>query len=586
MIPMHPLATLWSLLTPGQRRRFVVLQVVSTFMAISTVLGLAGVMAFLAVLANPALIEAHAVLRWYRDLLDTTQRNLTLALGGAFVLLLLASALLNVLGLRAMGRFAFSVGDRMRELLFTSYLRRGYLFHARSGAARLIDNVLYQADRVTITFLYGQVLLTNVVLTLLVIASIAIVNPWLALVGGVGVGGSYYLFFRTIRARIERNGRLQSELGAERVAVVEHAFHGIKHLLVAGAQQSFATRFASVMRAMSQASADIQFVGQFPRYVLECLAGVGLIASAALVAGGDDGGAWLGQLGFIAFAGFRLLPAFQQMYSALVIVRANRSAIEELALQLAGSQVATPLAEPSPGIGRPALRRAIELSEVSFRYAPEAPLILAGASLRIPAGAAVAVVGASGCGKTTLVDVILGLLTPVAGRIELDGVPLEPGCVADWHRCVGYVPQDVIILDASIRENIAFGIEPGQIDDARVRAAARDAGATGFIESLAGGFDARISGGGRGLSGGQRQRIGIARALYGEPSLLVLDEATNSLDADTERAVIDAVVRNRGSRTVVVVAHAAAVIAACDQVHELHDGRLELRTAPRPARSA
>jgi len=577
---MHALAIIWRVLTSAQRRRFVALQFVSLFMATSTVAGLAAVMAFLAVLADPALIETHPALNWMWQTLDTTKRDFVVALGGGFIALLVVSAIVNVVGSRAMGRFAFAVGDRIREVLFAEYLRRDYLFHAHIGAGRLMDHVLNQTSRITITLLYGQQLITNAVLTLLVVASIALVNPLVAVGGVLAIAGGYFLFYRVIRRRIGRHGRVQAEVSSARTAVVEQAFLGIKYVLVARAQDSFEKRFASLTQTLSHSLADTQFIGQFPKYVLECVAGAGLIACAAFVSGGSVGGAWLAQLSFIGFAGFRLLPAFQQMYQAFVVVRGNRAAFEDVAAELALGAPGGEVQQPRRHSGEPALLRSIDLVGVSFRYSPEAPLVLDNASLRIPAGAATGIVGASGCGKTTLVDLVLGLLLPGGGRIEIDGQALEPQRVPAWQQSIGYVPQDVMILDASVRENIAFGVDPGEIDDARVREAARLAGASTFIEALPGGYGARISGVGGGLSGGQRQRIGIARALYNRPSLLVLDEATSSLDPDTERAIIETVVRNRGAQTLLIVAHSVAVIEACDHVFELRDGALHDRGSP------
>jgi ATP-binding cassette, subfamily B, bacterial PglK len=578
---MHALATIFGILTRSQRRHFFVLQAVALLMAVSTVLSLAAVMAYIAVLADPAQVDAHAPLRWARQFFGT-QREFLLALGGVFIATLVASALVNVFGSRAMSRFAYAVGDRVRVLLFGGYLRRDYLFHLRTGAARVMDDVLYQADRVIVTLLHGQMFITNALLTLLVVVSIAVVSPVVAGVGVLALGGSYLLLFRIVRRRIAHNGQIQTRLGAERMAVVEQAFLGIKYLLVAGAQDSFSRRFEAVIRQFSRTSADTQLMGQFPRYLLECVAGVALIASAAAVSG-SPGSAWLAQLGFIGFAGFRLLPAFQQMYYAVVLIRAQRPAVEALANQLEICRLEPPV--PEPGAVTPLDLRTLELAGVSFRYAPAMPLVLEDVSLRIPAGAAVGIVGASGCGKTTLVDVIIGLLAPTAGRVDVNGAALQTRGLARWHRSVGYVPQDLLILDAPVRENIAFGLAPGAIDDRRVREVAALAGASGFIELLPGGYDAPLGGGSGALSGGQRQRIGIARALYHDPALLVLDEATNALDADTERAIVDAVIRNRGARTVIVITHGAAAIEACDCAYELRNGRLYAAGAARMERT-
>ena len=581
MKPMRAIVIIWEALTPALRRRFVALQFVAVLMAMSTVVALAAVMTFLAVLAEPALIETHPTLSWlWRTLEVSSKRDFLVALGGGFIAVLLLGAIVNVFGSLVMGRFAHIVGDRIREVLFAEYLSRDYLFHARTGAAALMDNVLHQAYRVTSTLLNVQVLITNAVLTLLVVVSIAVVSPMVALGGVLAVAGSYFIFFQVIRRRVGHNGRLQSELGAEQLALVEQSFLGIKYLLIARAQPSFSKRFAAVTRKLSQTLADTQFIGQFPRYILECAAGAALIACAAFVSSGTANGAWLAQLSFIAFAGFRLLPAIQQMYNALVIVRANRHAIVSVASELANPWAVALDLEPGQGAGKLALVRGIELLSVSFRYSPEAPLVLADASIRIDAGVAIGIVGASGCGKTTLVDLILGLLVPAGGRIEIDGEALDARRLPLWQKSIGYVPQDVMILDASVRENIAFGVDASEIDDARVREVARQAGASEFIEALPGGYATTMPGVTGGFSGGQRQRIGIARALYNDPALLVLDEATNSLDADAERAIIDAVVRNRGSRTLLIVAHGAALIDACDRVYELRGGALHDRGPP------
>jgi ABC-type multidrug transport system fused ATPase/permease subunit len=576
--PVRALTTIWRVLTFAQRRRFVELQFLSLLMAMSTVAGLTAVMTFLAVLADPAFIENHAPLNWLWRFLGMTKPDFLVALSGGFIGLLLLSAVVNVFGSLVMGRFAQDVGDRIREVLFAEYLRRGYLFHAHVGAGRLMDNVLNQADRVTLTLLHGQLLITNAVLMLLVVGSIAMVNITVATVGVLAVAGGYSLFYALIRRRVGSQGQLQTRLSAERVAVVEQAFLGIKYLLISRAQQFFSTRLAAVTRPLSHSFAETRFIGQVPKYILECVAGAALIACAAIVSSGSSGGVWLAQLSFIAFAGFRLLPACQQMYQAFVILRSNRWAIESLASELAGTSLAQDVEEKCSGVT--GLLQSIELFGVSFRYSPGTPLVIDNASLRIAAGAAIGIVGASGCGKTTLVDLILGLLAPAGGRIEVDGLVLDPGRVAGWQQSIGYVPQDVLIMETSLRENIAFGIHAGEIDDDRVRDAARLAGASEFIEALPDGYHSRVSGVGGSLSGGQRQRVGIARALYRRPSLLVFDEATSSLDADIERAIVDAVVRNRGTRTLLIVTHGAALIDACDRVFELQNGTLHDRGSP------
>ena len=572
MKSLRSLEVLWAALSSTQRRQFVLLQIASVAMALSTLLGLAAIMIFFAVLADPRAVESHALLRWIVPV-NATRPALLATLAAGIIALFVANAAINVLGARAIGRFAYSIGDRIRELLFADYLRRDYLFHLRAGAARLTDDVLHQPDRITVAVLHGQLFITNSVLTLLTVVSIAVVNPAVAMIGAAALAGAYLLFYRVVRRRLARNGRVLSQVGAERVAVVEQAFLGIKHLLMARAQASFSRRFGAVTRTMSEMAAETTFLGQFPKYVLECAAGTILIASA-LWASGTSSTIWLAQLSFIGFAGFRLLPAVQQMYGAFALVRANLPAIDHLAAELSASA--------RTGADESILESnsSIELSGVSFRYDPDKPRVLDAVSLRIPIGAAIGIIGASGSGKTTLADIITGLLKPDEGRIDIGGVALDSDELrASWRASIGYVPQDVMILDASVRENVAFGLAPERIDDARVRDVLRLAGAEEFVATLPGGITAKLAAIGGGLSGGQRQRIGIARALYRDPGLLVLDEATNSLDVETERAILDCLVRQRGARTLIVVAHGSEAIGACDLVYEVRAGALIERGA-------
>jgi ABC-type multidrug transport system fused ATPase/permease subunit len=576
----HAIATLWSALTPVQRRHFVMLQVLSLLMALSSVLGLAAVMTFLAVLADPGFVARHALLDWCWRALGATRPDFIAALGAAFIAMLLLGALINLAGSFALGRFAFAAGDRIRERLFAAYLHRDYQFHLGAGAARLMENVISQSDRVVNTLINGQTLITNATLTSLVVISIAVVNPVIAIAGSAAVAGTYLLMYRMVRRSVANHGRSLGKLGADRAVVVEQALLGIKYLQIARAQAAFARRFDGVTRAMSRAAATTQFLGVFPRYVIECLAGTVLIACAGFVSRGAAAGLWLAQLSFIAFAAFRLLPAAQQMYQAVVVIRANRSTLQNIATQLRTSGALHDFRGSVPIVRRPAFTDGIELVGVSFRFSAPAPQVLNEVFLRIPAGAVIGIVGASGSGKTTLLDLVLGLLVPTAGRIEIDGEVLDSAVIPAWQQSVGYVPQEVLLLEGSVRENIAFGVDPADIDDRRVREAANRAGISEFIESQPGGYGGPVFSEGRGLSGGQRQRIGIARALYREPSLLVLDEATNALDAATEHDIIDAVIRNRGLRTLIIVAHAVPIIDACDQVFELRDAKLRKIDSP------
>jgi ABC-type multidrug transport system fused ATPase/permease subunit len=568
---MKTLLASWRLLTTGERRRGCLLAALSLLMAASTVAGLAALMPFFAALAEPALLDRHASLVSLREISGLTEsREFLIALGVGFLIALLLSNALNLAGNLAIARYCYRVGDRLRVALFEGYLRRDFLFHARTGGARLAAAVSYESDRVIGALQAMFTLATNSLMILLIAISIAIVDARMAGVVLPVLGASYALVYGISRRRLLENGRVQSAAGTERVAVIEQGLGAIREILLTRAQRPFASRLGAASDTISRAATSTLLIGQYPRHLLECIAGAGLVSAALLLSGrGAPLASWLPALTFAGVASFRLLPALQQSYHALVTLRAHAAAVAANAADLHVSPTADP--PPASPEWRERPRQSVELIDVSFGYGPDAPPVLTHFSLRIPAGSAVALVGVNGSGKTTVADLVLGLLRPQAGRVAIDGVTLDEASVPAWQRRVACVPQAIYLLDATVRENIAFSTP--EIDDARVREAARLAGALPFIEMLPGRLGARLGAGGQRLSGGQRQLIGIARALYRDPALLVLDEATSSLDGVAEAGIAQVIRRLRGERTLLVIAHRPATVAACDEAWEMAEGR-------------
>ena len=411
---------IWSVLTPGQRRWVLATQLLSILMAFSTVSGIAAIAPFFAVLGQPELIDHNALLHWtYAHGGFSSKRGFVVALGMAFIAVMLIANLINVLGSLAMGRLALRIGTEMQSTLFGEYLSRPYSFHSRANGTTLFNNILYETARVTNGVLRSAfMLVTNLVTASFIILSILLLNPMIALAMIAGLAGGYALIYFVLRNRLLQLGQTQSRSAIEQAQILNESFGAIKEIIVLQAQNFFRGRFERASKSFSLAAAHSQVVAQNPRYLMECVAAVGLVGLALVVSGRQDGvGSWLGQLTFLAFAAYRLLPTLQVVFAASVTIRADRAALALIAPDLRRARNAinaTTLANLTRTDCAWQMRpqQEIRLEDVSYRYAPDQPWALTGVSLRIPARAAVGIVGVNGSGKTTLVDVIVGLLAP------------------------------------------------------------------------------------------------------------------------------------------------------------------------------
>jgi len=575
-------AALWSVLTPQQRRSVATAQGLSVIMAFSTITGIAAITPFFAVLADPHLSDHVAPLHWlYMHGGFSSQHSFVIALGLAFIALVLLANLINALGSAAMNRLALRIGAELQVALFSEYLRRPYAFHSRTNSSSLFSNIIYETSRVTQGVLQHSLLLvTNLITASFIIASILYWRPAIAIVMILGLGGGYLLIYLLVRQRLLRIGQAQSHFGTEQVQIVNESFGAIKEILVLQVQEFFEGRFGRASDALSRIAAQRQFLAHTPRQLMECIAAAGLVGLALVLADQQAGvGLLLGQLTFVAFAALRLLPALQQIFFAIVRIRSDWPGLALIAPDLRLALNSKPARASRNrklrgGTGDDPLRREIRLQDVSFRYAPECPWALDGVSLRIPAGAAVGIVGANGSGKTTVVDIIAGLLVPTVGQVQFDDRVLGDDNRARWQSRVAYVPQHTYLLDATIAQNVALGVASHDIEEGRLVEALRLAQLDEFVSTLPQGCHHRIGERGVALSGGQRQRIGIARALYREASVLLLDEATNALDAMTELELVSTLARLRGRYTSVLIAHRMSTVRTCDVIFQLREGRI------------
>jgi ABC-type multidrug transport system fused ATPase/permease subunit len=571
------LSAIWGVLTSQQKRLVLWTQLLSVLMAVSTVAGIAFIAPFFAVLGDPHLIEQISPLRWiYHWLGFAGTRSFEIALGVAFVAAVVIANLINVVGSLLMIRLSYRISAEFQSVLLEEYLSRPYLFHTKTNSAVLCNNILNETNRVTNDVLQSAFpLFTNLITSTLILVSVALVNPAIAALLLCALAGGYVLIYLSVRNYLARSGHVQSHRLVEQNKAITESLAGIKEIIVLRIQGFFRAQFEHSSRALAHTAANGKVINQMPKYFMECVTVGSLVLVALFISSGTAGlGAWLGQLSFIGFAAYRLLPILQQVYASVVRIRSEQAGFANI--------------EPDLRLARAALRNShfahagwedrpandICFRDVSFRYQPDRPAAISNATLRIPAGSAVGLVGANGSGKTTLVDLLAGLLSPDAGTIEVDGVALDESNRHAWQSRIAYVPQSIFLVDATIAENIALGVRKQDIDRDRLIRAAEMAHLKDFIGSLPDGFGHRVGERGIQLSGGQRQRIGVARALYTNAPVLLLDEATSALDGLTEHQMMDTIMKLRGHKTIVLIAHRMGSVRACDLIFEFDRGRV------------
>ncbi len=566
-----------ALLSRRERRRAGLLLAMIMVMALIDAAGVFSIMPFLAVLARPDIIESNRWLaRAYEGLGFPTRREFLLFLGLAVFLLLVFGNLFRMLTTWAQLRFTHMRGHALAVRLLANYLARPYAFFLNRNSAELSKNILSETIQVNTIFNLGMEMIARLAVVSLLFGLLVAVDPMLAVIAASALGGAYYLIFRLVKVRLSVGGRDRVRANQERFAVAGEALGGIKDVKLMGLEGEFTRRFDFPSRRFARHQAYSQIVAQVPRFALETLAFGGIALAALFLVGRETTlDQALPVLGLYTFAGYRLLPAVQHIFFALASIRFNLPALDcvhdELLNQAREGGVVWPAQRPQ------ALRlgRALTLENVSFRYPEAASDVLQDVSLAINAKSIVGIVGSTGSGKTTLIDLVLGLLSPTRGCLLVDGIPLHGERVRAWQQCLGYVPQHIYLADDSVASNIAFGVPRESVDMELVIRAGTLAGLHNFVQkSLPAGYDTLVGERGVRLSGGQRQRIGIARALYRDPDVLVMDEATSALDNATESLVMQAI-RNLGrTKTLVIVAHRLTTVRTCDVIRVLEKGRI------------
>lgn len=545
-------------------------------MALLEVVGVASILPFMQLAANPqAVSDNQWLLEIYGSFGIASFRSILISTGVTVLLFIALANSFAIFTTWLQHKFAWSVAHSLCGRLLRTYLSQPYSYFLRKNTSELFSKLIMEVTQFSIGVLIPFLeLVARLVVSVVIFILLMLVDPLVAIVVSGGLGAAYLLVYLFRKGSLRKLGADRVEANLQRFKSMNEALTSIKTSRVYGAEQFFFNRFEKASENHSRIQPVVQLVSIAPRYIIEILAFGGILSVMLyLLITGRNLQTTLPLLSIYALAGYRLLPALQKGFVAAANLRHSFPVVAKLEQDLRMIDPEPHLKDKATPV--PKLTQSIRLEGVAFSYEGESSTVLSDLNLEIRKGQTIAFVGETGSGKTTLVDLLIGLLYPQHGSIRIDDVVLRPSNSTGWQHQVGYVPQDVFLFDDTVKRNIAIGLEDNEINAQQLEWAARTANVHSFITGeLAKGYETIIGERGVRLSGGQRQRLGLARALYRRPGILILDEATSALDSITEHAVIDSLKAESGSLTVIIVAHRLSTVRHADQIYVLGKGRI------------
>lgn len=575
------LIRLWGHISPGKRRQFSILVVSVVLGACIEILSISSVLPFLMALTDADAIFRYAGIQPYLQLLNiNAPEQLLLPLTLVFGICSLASGVVRLFIHWATSRLAFSVAAELGLNLYQRTLYQPYEVHISRNSSEVINIISNKVDTsIHHTLLPILAMISQGTMLVLMFMFMLTVDAAITLAAFVGFGFSYILIFYFNKTRLLKNSLLIAQESAQVIKVVQEGLGGIRDVLIDGSQAIHAEAFHHANDPLRRAQANSVFISVFPRYAMEAI-GMCLIAMLAYTMTQNPKGltSIIPLLGLFGLTAQRLLPILQQLYAAWVNLQVGRHSLQDV-LEMLDQALPTPESNPPCSAG--IFTREIAVKQLSFQYAPTTPWVLKNIDLIIAKGERIGFIGKTGSGKSTLLDIIMSLLPPTTGAIEIDGQAIEAGNRRAWQTHIAHVPQAIFLADTSVTENIAFGQARHEIDHDRVQKAAQQAQIADVIEAWPKRYQTLLGERGVKLSGGQRQRIGIARALYKQADVLILDEATSALDNETEQTVMETIETLDKDITILVIAHRLSTLKSCDRIYELTDSEIRLKSIPR-----
>ena len=568
----------FALLSKSQRKRFYALQILVVVMAFTEIVGVASIIPFMALVGDMNQLQQDTIIAQVYQLSGiTSESQFVFLLGFGVLIMLFFSAIISMFTLWRLSMFANVIGSEIADRLFTHYLNQRWLFHSTGSSAQLTKKIAIETRRVTDNLLTPLMLMNaRVVFILLMTISIFFFDPIIAIAGFSFFGVAYFILYRVVRKRLERNGINISDISEQRFRLMNEGFGGIKDILLLGRASDFITRFNKTGVILANSMGSNVGLSLVPRYFIELLAFGSMIGLILYLIATYEGnlGTILPILSVYALASAKLLPAFQMVYASVSNIKGNISALESIQQDIIDSMQSESVSSKPEEKNYIHPKQQISLEDITFTYPGKKELTLNHINMTIPANSVIGIVGPSGSGKSTLIDILLGLISPQQGQLKIDSTIINDQNCRHWQNTIGFVAQSIFLSEGTIAENVAFGISRDKINQEKVQQAIKLAHLDEFLQSLDQGIHTKVGERGVQLSGGQRQRIGIARALYHEAEVIIFDEATSSLDGITERMIMEAIDNFIGKKTIVMIAHRLKTVQNCDQIFFIDKGQV------------
>lgn len=568
------LKRLWRHINPLRRWQFIGLQILMLITSVSELISIGAVLPFLGVLTNPERVYQHPLSRTFViELGLTNPSQLILPLTIGFCLAAFFACIMRVLLLWVSIRLSYATGSDLSNSVYHRTLYQPYAVHCGRNSSELITGITIKSHLAISTISSVLSIITSIVMLMVIVMALVALEPIITLITFSSFALIYFVITRLAQKKLLRDSVTASIESTRVTKALQEGLGGIRDILIDGSQATYAQIYHQADFILRKAQGHHTFISASPRFIMETLGMILIAALAYLLANEPDGIVMaIPILGALALGAQRLLPILQNIYSSWSGILGNQASLKDyldLLDQPLPDYLNQEVLEPIP------FNHLLTLKKISFKYNKELPYVLKEINLNIYKGSCIGIIGNTGCGKSTLIDIIMGLLYPINGTFEIDGNAICLYNNRSWQAHIAHVPQTIFLADASIEENIAFGVPRDLIDLRRVRQAAQKAQISESINSLPQQYKTIVGERGIRLSGGQRQRIGIARAMYKKADIIIFDEATSALDNETEEVVMQTIENLSKELTIIIIAHRLTTLKNCTQIIELRDGVIE-----------